>query len=336
MTASLPFARGTLESVGRIRETITPSDLLERGSAAVGDLEGGIAGVRVCVLDEVASLAVLDTPVDEGGALTLWDPTQEAPSLVSRRLTAYTVGRTRDRVLHVALVVPRGSEVPGARWVDVRRTGHLLDGDDSAVVLAAVALRRWHLQARFCARCGTAVEVTASGWTTTCPGCGTVDYPRQDPAVIMTVTDEEDRVLLAHNAAWRPHFWSLLAGFVEAGESLDRAVRREVLEEVGLQVGEVRFASAQPWPFPRSLMLGHHARLVAGSSAVPVPDGVEIDRARFFTREDLAGAIASGEIEAPAPTAIARRLLEEWFGAPLPGPAAVPGATGLPGAPLTA
>lgn len=336
MTASLPFARGTLESVGRIRETISPSDLLQRGPAAVGDLEGGVAGIRVFVLDEVASLAVCDVPVDEGGALALWDPAQEAASLLSRRLTAYTVGRTRDRVLHVAVVVSRGSEVPGARWVDVRRTGHLLDGDDSAVVLAAVALVRWHAQAPFCARCGRAVEVTSSGWTTTCPGCGTIEYPRQDPAVIMTVTDGEDRVLLAHNAAWRPHFWSLLAGFVEAGESLDRAVRREVLEEVGLQVGEVRFASAQPWPFPRSLMLGHHAKLVPGTPARPLPDGVEIDRARFFTREELEAAITSGEVEAPAPTAIARRLLEEWFGAPLPEPAGVAGATGLPGAPLTA
>lgn len=336
MIASLPFARGTLESVGRIRESITPSDLLERGPSAVGDLEGGISGIRVFVLDEVASLAVLDVPTDEGGVLALWDPTQDAPALVGQRLTSYTVGRTRDRVLHIAVVVPRGSEIPGGRWVDVRRSGHLLGGDDSAVVLAAVALVRWHVQTPFCARCGTRVTVTSSGWTTTCPGCGTIEYPRQDPAVIMAVTDGDDRVLLAHNAAWRPHFWSLLAGFVEAGESLDRAVRREVLEEVGLQVGEVRFSDAQPWPFPRSLMLGHHARLVEGTPVEPIPDGVEIDRARFFSRDELETAIRSGEVEAPAPTAIARMLLEEWFGAPLPEPGEVPGATGLPGAPLTA
>lgn len=336
MNASLPFARGTLDSVGRIRESVPPSDLLERGVQAVGHLEGGVAGIRVFVLDEVASLAVVDPPIDEGGPLALWDPAQGAASLIGERLTAYTIGRTRDGVLHVAVVVPRGTDVPGGRWVDVRRSGHLLDGDDSAVALGGVALVRWHAQAHFCARCGARVEVTSSGWTTTCPSCGTIEYPRQDPAVIMAVTDGDGRVLLAHNTAWRPHFWSLLAGFVEAGESPDRAVRREVLEEVGLRIGEVRFADAQPWPFPRSLMLGHFARLAPGTPAIPTPDGAEIDRARFFTREELEEAIRTGEIEAPAPTAIARRLLEEWFGAPLPGPSGAPGATGLPGAPLTA
>jgi NAD+ diphosphatase len=231
---------------------------------------------------------------------------------------AMLMGRTADGTVHVAVRVPGPVERPGVTWANIRWCGHLLSDDDSALALQAVALVRWHAQYRFCSRCGQAVRTISAGWATMCPGCGTIEYPRQDPAVIMAVVDDQDRVLMAHNSAWREGFWSVLAGFVEAGESPDRTVRREVLEEVGLRVGDVRPFAAQPWPMPRSLMLGYTARLEPGSDAEPHPDGAEIDHARFFTRAELAEAISSGQVEPPGPTAIARYLLEDWFGGTLP------------------
>jgi len=255
---------------------------------------------------------------DQIGDLRLWRPTAEEALRLAGPDGALLMGRTVDGVVHVAVRVSDPVEVAGVTWANIRWCGHLLPDDDSALALQAVALVRWHAQSGFCGRCGHAVATTSAGWTTTCPQCGTIEYPRQDPAVIMAVIDRRDRVLMAHNAAWRAGFWSVLAGFVEAGESPDRAVRREVLEEVGLQVGEVRYFAAQPWPMPRSLMLGYLARVEPGASVDPRPDGVEIDRARFFSRDELAHAITSGEVEPPGPTAIARFLLEEWYGGPLP------------------
>ena len=251
--------------------------------------------------------------------LVLWHPeVRVALELAQGSPSAMLMGRTRGGVVHVAVKVADPLERPGVTWVNLRWCAHLLSDDESAVAAGAVALVNWHRQAVFCQRCGRRVTPTSSGWTTTCPGCATIEYPRQDPAVIMAVLDHSDRVLLAHNSAWRSGFWSVLAGFVEAGESPDRAVRREVLEEVGLAVGEVEFMGAQPWPFPRSLMLGHLARLEPGAAADIHVDGVEIDSARFFTRAELAEEISSGRLEPPGPTAIARAMLEEWYGGPLP------------------
>lgn len=253
------------------------------------------------------------------GTVTLWHPEGEvAAAFADGEPGAMLIGRTRDGVVHVAVRAGEPVEVPGVTWANLRWCAHLLTDDESALACEAVALVQWHRQARFCQRCGQRVETTSAGWTTTCPGCGTIEYPRQDPAVIMAVVDHEDRVLLAHNSAWRAGFWSVLAGFVEAGESPDRAVRREVLEEVGLEVGELRFLGAQPWPFPRSLMVGYVAHLSPGAPAELHVDGVEIDRARFFTRDELGEEITSGRLEPPAPTAIARALVEDWFGGPLP------------------
>ncbi len=305
---------------------------LDQGGAAVrtpGSAESG----SVAPVDEAAA-AGRDTDTPAGAAtagtarpaprppapgdLRLWRPPLEEALRWAGPDGAMLMGRSADGVVHVAVRVAEPIEASGVSWGNIRWCGHLLPDDDSALALQAVALVRWHAQSRFCARCGHAVETTSAGWTTTCPQCEAIEYPRQDPAVIMAVVDDRDRVLMAHNAAWRAGFWSVLAGFVEAGESPDRALRREVLEEVGLRVGEVRYVAAQPWPMPRSLMLGFLARLEPGAPADPRPDAVEIDQARFFTREELAEEITSGRMEPPGPTAIARYLLEEWFGAPLP------------------
>ncbi|MFZ5869874.1 MAG: NAD(+) diphosphatase [Actinomycetota bacterium] len=178
----------------------------------------------------------------------------------------------------------------------------------------AVALLGWHATHPHCPRCGAPTEPVEAGWSRRCPADGSGHYPRTDPAVIMTVVDDDDRLLLGHNPAWPQRRYSTLAGFVEPGESLESAVRREVLEEVGVVVGDVEYLGSQPWPFPASLMLGFTARAVDPTVRT---DGVEITDARWFTREQLAAAVTSGEVVLPGGISIARRLVEHWYGAEL-------------------
>ena len=134
-----------------------------------------------------------------------------------------------------------------------------LDGAEAGLATTAVALDAWHDRHVRCPRCGAATRVEQAGWIRVCVVDGSEHYPRTDPAVIMAVVDDADRILLGHAAQWAPGRWSTLAGFVEAGESLEHAVRREVLEETGVVVGEVAYRGSQPWPFPASLMLGFRA-----------------------------------------------------------------------------
>lgn len=157
----------------------------------------------------------------------------------------------------------------------------------------AVALENWQRLHRFCSRCGERTVIAAAGHIRRCQACGAEHYPRTDPAVIMLVTDEEDRALLGRQVHWPEGRFSTLAGFVEPGESIEQSVVREVFEEAGVTVGEVEYIASQPWPFPSSLMLGFFAR--ATSSEITV-DGEEIHEARWFSREDLAAAFESGEV----------------------------------------
>jgi NAD+ diphosphatase len=135
-------------------------------------------------------------------------------------------------------------------------------------------------------------------------------FPRTDPAVIVAVFDDADRILLAHQKVWEQGRYSVIAGFVEAGESLEQAVHREVVEEVGVAIDRVQYVASQPWPMPRSLMLGFTAHAVNVSLT---PDGAEIANARWFARADIPEAIASGELRLPGPASIAFRLISTWL-----------------------
>jgi NAD+ diphosphatase len=152
--------------------------------------------------------------------------------------------------------------------------------------------------------------VTDAGHLRRCPSCGAEHHPRTDPVVIMLVHDG-DRALLGRQARWPRGRYSALAGFVEPGESLEEAVAREVAEEAGVSVGEIRYRSSQPWPFPASLMVGFHARFAGGDA---VASDAELEDVRWFERGELR-AIASGEtdLHLPPPVAIARRLIDEWL-----------------------
>lgn len=184
---------------------------------------------------------------------------------------------------------------------------------DSAVAVEAAAVLNWHDRSRWCARCGAETRVRHAGWMRECSSCRTEHFPRTDPAVIVRVTDAQDRLLLGSNAAWQQTRFSLLAGFVEAGESLEDAVVREVEEEAGVRVGDVGYLGSQPWPFPRSLMLGFSARAVDDAAvAAARPDGEEILEVRWFTREELTDP--RHELMLPGPPSIAHAIIQDWLG----------------------
>jgi NAD+ diphosphatase len=211
---------------------------------------------------------------------------------------------------------PRTDPAPpaGAEWAGLREVGAVLDDTGAGLLTAAVALAHWHAGHPRCARCGEPTSVIQAGWARWCPACGAEHYPRTDGAVIMAITDADDRILLGRQASWPEGRFSCLAGFVEPGESLEAAVRREVLEESGVVVGEVTYRGSQPWPFPASLMLGFRGSALSTDVTV---DGAELARAGWWSREELALDIATGEVLLPPVVSIARRLIEEWYGSPI-------------------
>ncbi|SDS76745.1 NAD+ diphosphatase [Paraoerskovia marina] len=280
--------------VARCREDGTTRVVVVRSGAVLVDDDGGVlhaASELRDLPDDAERWVFLGLRVDDG-----------APLLAYRK--------NPDGEEHAPV------EADAENWATVRGLVPSLDGGDAEVVLTAVALDNWHATHGRCPRCGTPTTVTHAGWVRRCVQDGSDHYPRTDPAVIMAVLDAEDRLLLGHAVRWPPGRFSTLAGYVEPGESLENAVRREVLEEVGVVVGDVVYRGSQPWPFPASLMLGFFAR--ATTSALR-PDRVEITEARWFTRPELLASVESGDVTLPTRSSIARALIEEWFGAALPG-----------------
>ncbi len=220
----------------------------------------------------------------------------------------------RDGVVHFAVQVESVPE--GMRGEHLRGFVQTLSEDEAAPVLHAVALGEWHRAHKHCPRCGAGLEVSQAGHLLVCPGCGRQQFPRTDPAVIMIVTDDEDRCLLGRQARWPEGRYSTLAGFVEPGESFEQAVAREVLEEVGVEVSGATYFGNQPWPFPASLMVGFVAR--ARTTEIQV-DGAEISDARWFTREQVRDEAEAGTLLLPSGISISRSLVETWYGGPLPG-----------------
>lgn len=194
----------------------------------------------------------------------------------------------------------------------LRRDAAELAAVDAGLLTQAVAILAWHRAASFCTACGAATEIRSSGWMRACPQCGAQSFPRTDPAVITAVVDRDDRLLLGSAVRWDASRYSTFAGFVEAGESVEQAVAREVAEEAGVDVVEVRYLGSQSWPFPRSLMLGHLA--VVDDAERAVADREEIRHVRWFTREELAAETAAGRIGLPPRSSISRALIEHWHG----------------------
>ncbi|AOT05206.1 NAD(+) diphosphatase [Arthrobacter sp. U41] len=199
----------------------------------------------------------------------------------------------------------------GAQWAGFRDVAATLNPTDTAIFIEASAIANWHATHTHCPRCGASTVPEAGGWVRRCPSDGSEHYPRTDPAIIVTVVGPDGRLLLGGGGPLDARNYSTLAGFVEPGESLEQAVVREIGEEVGVRVTACQYLGSQSWPFPASLMLGFTAT-TADTEATP--DGVEVTRARWFSRSELQEAVLSGEIVISSRLSIARALIEHWYG----------------------
>jgi NAD+ diphosphatase len=202
-----------------------------------------------------------------------------------------------------AVEVQPGEETDAdAFFVDLRRLWGMVPELNWTLAGRAVQLVDWARTHRYCGRCGTRTELTEGERAMHCPACGLDAFPRLAPAVIVLVEREDGRALLARNVNFRMDMYSCLAGFVEPGENLEQAVRREVKEEVGVELADVNYWGSQPWPFPHSLMVGFHATY-GGGDIVCAPD--EIADAGWFAPEELPSV--------PSGISIARRLIDDWL-----------------------
>jgi NAD+ diphosphatase len=268
---------------------------------------------------ETRVLVVSGTRIRPVDGTVPWSSPADVPTAGRRVLLGERDGHTRFALL----VDPQ--DAPGERgeYVGIREVLPYLAGDtvDAPLVFHAIGMAEWHWATRFCPRCGGALEPRMAGAELVCTQCGKAQFPRTDPAVIMAVTvgepgADDEALLLGRQAAWPEGRYSTLAGFLEPGETLEDAVRREVWEEVGVTVGEVTYFGNQPWPLPASLMLGFLGRATTYDIRV---DGREIEDARWFTRAQMREEADAGELVLPGGVSISRSLVEHWYGGPLPG-----------------
>jgi NAD+ diphosphatase len=296
----LSLARGTLNRDGlRRRDPDLLPFLLKDPLTRVVELVGGRAQV-----------------VESGRerALLLRSPQERD----SHRLAVFLGHDNRGRA-YVGVVGTADDEqdqdgVGEAPWRTLREVGVLLSDRDAGLFVTVQGLANWHASHTHCPMCGAMTEPDQAGWIRRCTRDGSEHYPRTDPAVIMAVTDPADRLLLARSPHWPQGRLSVLAGFVEPGESLEAAVAREVFEEVGLVVGQVRYLGNQPWPFPSSLMVGFTARAVDVTLHL---DQEEIVQAVWVSREDLREMVLAGTFGLSPSVSIARRMIERWYGGPI-------------------
>ncbi|MBT8162466.1 MULTISPECIES: NAD(+) diphosphatase [Arthrobacter] len=297
--------------------------VVDRGSAdrmKPGMVQDVIASgnAKAMVLSQRQAL-ILDDKLWLGDAQALADSLQG----VAGQVTAIYLGRTLapssvPERTPIVLFVSDEQPVPGSAglptdgsWTGFREIAARLDATETALFVEASAISNWHATHTHCPQCGTPTAIEAGGWVRRCPRDNSEHYPRTDPAIIVTVVGSDGRVLLGGGGPANAKNYSTLAGFVEPGESLEQAVAREILEEVGVKVTACQYLGSQSWPFPASLMLG----FTASTDDVDArPDGVEVTRARWFSREEVQAAVLSGEITVPTRLSIARSLIEHWYG----------------------
>lgn len=264
-------------------------------------------------------LVVAGTRIRPDDGAPVWIPTDAAPDGVRVLLGE------RDGVAHWAVIADAGhADTEGGSWLPLRALLGALDPTaigTAPLLFHALGIAEWHWVTRHCPRCGGQLTSRAAGHELHCVDCEKPQFPRTDPAVIMVITRGEpgtpaERALLGRHPAWPPGRYSTLAGFCEPGESLEDAVRREVLEETGVVVGDVDYFGNQPWPLPASLMLGFLGR--ATSEAIVLEDE-DVEDARWFTREQMRAEAEAGTLVLPGGVSISRSLIEHWYGGPLPG-----------------
>ncbi|WP_292834384.1 NAD(+) diphosphatase [Microbacterium sp.] len=238
-----------------------------------------------------------------------------APAAVAEGAQWAFLGRDADGSARLLAAVAASAEPPidAAHWESLYSIGGELSPIESGLLVEAVALGRWLLGAPFCPACGGHTIVRTAGWSRSCPDCGRDHFPRADPAVIVAIESADgSRLLLGQNAMWKgQNVYSTFAGFIEAGESAEATIIREMLEEAGVEVEHIRYRGSQAWPYPHSLMLGYLASAVDDAAARP--DGEEIVDVRWFTRAELnRGLAGEADFALPGTASIAHRLIIDW------------------------
>ena len=304
---TLPLARGAVDrgSERRVAEDLFAT-ILELPATRVMYMSGGKTLIK-----EAGSRTelVLELP-GPGGFGT-------DPVYLGRTLEDGTVAAGADVVM---VTLPDGEAPPAldrTRWAGLRDVATTLGALDAGLFVEACAVANWHATHTHCPRCGAPTVPEQGGWVRRCPADGSQHFPRTDPAIIVAITDPQDRILLGSAAAWPGNRYSTLAGFVEPGESLEAAVIREVGEEASVVVRNPQYLGSQPWPFPASLMLGFCAE---ADGTEPQADGVEMSDVRWFSRKELTDAVAAGELTIPSSISIARNLIDRWYGGSVPEP----------------
>ena len=233
----------------------------------------------------------------------------------------YYLGKYGEKS-YLALRVEASSQQLEENWqhcfAPLRAVAGMLEPYQGELAAASVALATWDKNTKFCERCGASLEIACAGWEKHCTACAHVTYPRTDPAIIVAITDDAERLLLIHGATWQPGRYSVVAGFVEAGESLEAAVVREALEETGIKISQASYCSSQPWPFPRSLMFAFTAR--AGGQQEPKADMQEVGHAFWVSREEFTQLVLEGKVIVPGRASSGHALVRAWYGRELPQP----------------
>lgn len=254
---------------------------------------------------------------DEAPAPVLFSPVQFAR--YKQTESAFFLGEQRGRAYFAVEldITDLGAFEQAGRFRDLRGVAPLLSQEEGAILAYAQALAYWHRRNRFCGSCGGRNEIREGGHFLACvnPHCGAAHFPRTDPAIIVLIRSG-DKCLLGRQQTWIHGMYSVLAGFVEPGESTEGAVAREIFEEAGVRVRNIRYHSSQPWPFPCSLMLGFTAD--AEDDRITLGDS-ELEDARWFGRAELRESVENGAVKLPTPVSISYRLIEEWFDAEGPG-----------------
>ncbi len=332
-TADVPTAAGAGPAANSLRDTVLPvrPALIDRGTAArmkPAMLEELLrsSGVQALLLSRRQALVSGEglVFVDAASLAARLRGTPYAPEQVIYLGAALPGAGVPEGTQYVLFILPEQFEVraepfeqhvegipAGAQWAGFREVAAQLDPTHTALFIEASAIANWHAAHIHCPRCGAATVPEAGGWVRRCPADNSEHYPRTDPAIIVTVVGPDGRLLLGGGGPLDSRNYSTLAGFVEPGESLEQAVIREIGEEVGVRVTASQYLGSQSWPFPASLMLGFTATT---SDTEATPDGVEVTRARWFSRAELQEAVSSGEIVISSRLSIARALIEHWYG----------------------
>lgn len=272
----------------------------------------GWADAALLRVDSRSQVLIADGHVVLSAAITLGDIPPPGAVFLGRIQDGRHVWAVR------APLEPPDDPAADAHVLDLRRAGTIFDDVSAQLVASATALLNWHDSARFSALDGSPTTAIRGGWARVNPLTGHEEFPRIDPAVICLVHDGGDRAVLARQTVWPDRMFSLLAGFVEAGESFEACVTREIAEEIGLSVRDVRYLGSQPWPFPRSIMVGFHA-IGDLEQEFAFNDG-EIAEAAWFTRDEIRTALNQGDrsgtwtsrLLLPGSISIAREIIESW------------------------